>query len=445
MARLATKKDEQHEANKVIPAFYCCYLLRSTGIGYTRPALYIGSTPDPGRRLAQHNGLTKGGACKTANDKRRPWEMVMLIEGFTSRIAALQFEWAWQHPVATRHLGTSVAGLEEGSKAKVKGDAEDKNTMVKQKPKARKMFKDKDASKAEEEPKDGEKEKKKKKKTPASRTRTSLKAHLEDLHLLLRSTYFSGWPLSLRFFAADVSQAWRVWCDRVDGTISSHVKIILDGNCTGTSSHPDDQLKVGSVKNIRADYTNMQAYLEKAMSLLDDISGLHCRICEAQFKEKELTVVCPHMDCSCTAHLLCLCARFKDTTKDSDPFIPLTGKCPACAQTVQWSVMMRELSIRIRGGEMLHDMQRKSERKNRKTLKEGRAGTTATAEKSKTAVSSASDEDDDATDSLDDYWDKVLYCETESSTDNCAQPEPKFLKGEIVIEDSEVEDMEPWG
>ncbi|EJF59947.1 hypothetical protein DICSQDRAFT_64131 [Dichomitus squalens LYAD-421 SS1] len=69
------------------PAFYACYLLKSV------------RTP---RSTAQHNGIISQGAWKTKQN--RPWVMQMIVHGFPSKLAALQFEWAWQHPDISRHL-----------------------------------------------------------------------------------------------------------------------------------------------------------------------------------------------------------------------------------------------------------------------------------------------------------------------------------------------------
>ncbi|KAI5295994.1 Slx4p interacting protein [Ascosphaera atra] len=90
--RTPRPRDSQQEEATIarpIPSFYCAYLLRST---VRHASLYIGSTPDPKRRIAQHNGHRNGGAKRTSRDTLRPWEMVALVSGFTSRIGALQFE-----------------------------------------------------------------------------------------------------------------------------------------------------------------------------------------------------------------------------------------------------------------------------------------------------------------------------------------------------------------
>ena len=64
---------------------------------------------------SQHNGELTAGAWKTS--KNRPWVMHMIVHGFPSKLAALQFEWAWQHPHISRHFRDA----REGAGAKVFG------------------------------------------------------------------------------------------------------------------------------------------------------------------------------------------------------------------------------------------------------------------------------------------------------------------------------------
>ena len=66
------------------------YILENNG--YT----YAGVSPDPVRRLRQHNGEISGGAKYTAS-KGAGWKHVCLVTGFRTKIEAMQFEWAVKH------------------------------------------------------------------------------------------------------------------------------------------------------------------------------------------------------------------------------------------------------------------------------------------------------------------------------------------------------------
>lgn len=64
---------------------YMVYILRSGKFSY------IGMTNDFLRRWKQHNKLLKGGARYTS--KREGWTPICIIDGFKSKVEAMQCEW----------------------------------------------------------------------------------------------------------------------------------------------------------------------------------------------------------------------------------------------------------------------------------------------------------------------------------------------------------------
>ncbi|CAM0907450.1 unnamed protein product [Alopecurus aequalis] len=100
--------------------FFCCYLLRSL-CPSSKSRTYIGFTVNPRRRIRQHNGEIRCGAWRTK--RGRPWEMVLCIHGFPTNVAALQFEWAWQHPTESLAVRKAAAGFKSlggiGNKIKI--------------------------------------------------------------------------------------------------------------------------------------------------------------------------------------------------------------------------------------------------------------------------------------------------------------------------------------
>ena len=66
------------------------YLIENKG------CTYAGVSPNPTRRLRQHNGEIVGGA-KYTTGKGPGWTHLCLVGGFRNKIEAMQFEWAVKH------------------------------------------------------------------------------------------------------------------------------------------------------------------------------------------------------------------------------------------------------------------------------------------------------------------------------------------------------------
>ena len=321
----------------------------------------------------------------------------------TSVSSLMPHRWAWQHPERTRHIESD----DEVSRSKVIVNSKTGKTKPRN-----------------------------------SRSRRSLTAHLEDLHTLLRSTYFSNWPLRIRFFRADVHRVWRIWNDRVDAPLPDQ-KLILDGDSSGRATNTE---AVGSIHQLTVDYSKLEAYLEKSMFLLDDTGDLQCHICKASaIPAMEQIVVCPRESCRGVNHLLCLSTKFLEAENDPESLVPSKGTCPTCKETVPWPWMMQELSVRNRAEKEAQVILRRKDRRDRKKKSKDTRQTSVepsigTLPREGGGSSSELHQDDPQLE--DDWFDGDL--ESDSDHDGHRRiptpPPPSAL--EIVIEDSEWDDAE---
>ena len=386
---------------KPIPAFYCCYLLRST---VRKASHYVGSTPHPSRRLGQHNGRVKGGAARTSKASLRPWEMTCIVAGFPSNIAALQFEWAWHNAHLTRHISAD----QRISFATTLTKTSSRTGKIRKRP---------------------------------GRPRQSLLDKLSNLHLLLRVPYFSRWPLEVRFFNQEVYQSWQAWCERVDEQVRPGIKVTLDltqarqEDDQFTSAQPPPKRRKinligqGGVDGVDPTYAQFQDVVEKGKFLLDEGDGQKCQICsEGLDMHNDLFVICPSNGCQSLSHLTCLSNRFLQQTQSS-LLVPESGKCPSCRKTLQWSDLMKELSLRTRG-----------EKEVKKLLGKRKKTKTATAAE---ILDSESDDDDDELgaefEESDDDAMSVASLDSVATFQSRVIEEPKSGRLEIVIEDSDDE------
>ncbi|AGO10165.1 AaceriAAR172Wp [[Ashbya] aceris (nom. inval.)] len=290
-----------------VPAFYCCYLLRSIP---KRLSYYIGSTPNPVRRLRQHNGLlTKGGAYRTKRQGTRPWELAASVSGFPSKIAALQFEHAWQHPYQTRFI-----------------KSEDR--IVKKKGGGR-----------------------------------SIHQRLAVLKLLLHHPFFKVMSLVVHLFSEDIQRVWFLDKYKLEAPFI-HVEVDEDALCE-PAGNDEESIIDHAMKNLKlVELFYGSCLKEDAESLKEyrrrlESGAMRCAICDkivdyvdysnSTSHDKELVAFCCNRVCdffSCLSCLYNVFASDEELRTGEVPLIPTTGQCPNCNIELTWARVVRH-SMRL--------------------------------------------------------------------------------------------------
>ena len=335
------------------------------------------------------------------------------MAGFQSRLAALQFEWAWQNAWKSKHVSESdrILLTRESKKVLKSGEME-------RVPKGNQIY-DK----------------------------------IQYLHSILQVPSFSRWPLTLHFLVKDVHDLWCKWDERSASHIKESIQILLDFKDIDDFADVDDLPPSGQapvsvnarlIDRLDITYKPLKAHLEKSELLFSERRTLECAICHAALQEwAQTTLICPYSSCQTASHMSCLAKAFLGVDASSDVFIPIAGKCPGCEGETSWIDLVKELSVRCRGAKERAALMKKP--RKCKAFVDGQE------RESIPLVSDPEDELEPEDEPLDDAWQpldfddeddaaSVYTAVSDVSDDGGRRPPPK-TQLEIVIEDSDDDDL----
>ncbi|EGD78870.1 GIY-YIG domain-containing protein 1 [Salpingoeca rosetta] len=317
-ATQSTREQQQQQ-----PPFFCCYLLTGTQ-PRTRKRTYIGFSVDPRRRLRQHNGEVKGGARRTARCKGS-WKMVLFVFGFPSKVAALRFEWAWQHPWLSRCLKDARA-KEEGSQAAA-GKRVRRNSPQ------------------------------------------QLPQALATVMTMLNTPPWQSLPLHLCWLDADVESWWQQQRQKQQGarsrtkataasqqaahpSIPQHMaQFSLPGGWENVASRSLDDLFLyaGGTRERRPVVDAHQHEVHEQPA-----STEQCCVCREAMApadshvENHVTLRCMAPSCSMVAHPICLASAHSKTRQPGPvSLVPVEVACPVCECRLPWGELVRNAHRRL--------------------------------------------------------------------------------------------------
>ncbi|WOO81193.1 cAMP-dependent protein kinase type 1 [Vanrija pseudolonga] len=250
-------------------------------------------------------------------------EVQMLVFGFPSKLCALQFEWAWQHPELSRHLHVHLPLSDEGTGQIFKKDAR--------------------------------------------RNRVDRKAVVALA--LLRSPPFNKLPLHVRCFASEVCVVFDAATSVVPPPPSSDLRklsglpplngiisITVDREGLHSSMLPQtrNQVEVSSAESFQLDVADRPfRSSERVVGKWRTIQCQEQRTSKLLSKSYMLTLKDPlsfsvclsgseiHPPCTVMAHLDCLAKRALDGSGRDGELVPQRSTCIQCGATSTWGEIIR--------------------------------------------------------------------------------------------------------
>lgn len=232
--------------------------------------------------------------------------MILFVHGFPCKVAALQFEHAWQHGYKTHYIPEDV-----------------------------RIVKNKNGGR-------------------------SVHHKLGILKLLLKNIYFRHMNLKVEIFNAETERLWLQ--DKFESQGSNYITFTTAEGALGV---PD----ISSAKAIEAFGCNnlelVRNFFEdqcerdrlKSIKYGEKLTNgeIPCGICEQTFDYtseeetmKPFVGFCYSDKCSFVAHLSCLHRYFSDDEQllsGKEVLIPMGGKCPSCTEYISWTSIVKYATI----------------------------------------------------------------------------------------------------
>ncbi|KAI4123270.1 MAG: hypothetical protein LQ338_005351 [Usnochroma carphineum] len=210
-----------------------------------------------------------------------------------------------------------------------------------------------------------------KKKRPR-RPQVTLKNALTNLHVLLRVPSFNRLPLEVRFFCDDVHNEWLQYNEKACGEFRHHLHVTKDIRDSSKLAaederHVDPQTGhkrkfapsgLGGVEGIDVSYSRLKTHVKKSIRLLVESDTKRCSVCVTDLEPQSSTAVtCPADECPAMFHMACIAKQRSDAGISGD-ILPISVRCPRCHSEHSWVDLVKELSIRVRGGKDLSQLTR---------------------------------------------------------------------------------------